>query len=230
MYTKLLTALFTFLIISFGQGKGQPGNLTEVQRRANHILWDLVQTHPDQKMRDEFNRLMKTKTVFLSYQTDRMPPEMAAEIVLIGGTHKPVLVINPEFLIRPKYQNKMEDKAYKQLVIIHEYTHIENHLSGTIALQFAPFKEADAHGRAMNVWKSEWFAVVAEWKLAKQIRARHLVPYIQRNVQKYGEQRGFLEGFYQAIMHNGSEISRGAHLFRPVWKQIYLQELKKMSK
>lgn len=222
--------MLVFSMVLFAQGKGRPGKLTEVQKQANQILYDLVQTHPDQKMKGEFNGLMSAKTIFLSYQSDRMPEEMAVEIASVGGVHRPVLVINPEFLIRPKRQNRMEDKTYKQLVIIHEYAHIENHLSGKVKLQLGSFKEADATSRATNVWASEWFAVTAEWNLAKRIGARNLMPTIKKNVEKYGEQRGFLEGFYQAIMHSSPEISRGAHLLRPIWQQIYLQELKKIGK
>ena len=228
MKFKTLILVLISAFATFGQTTGRRASLTPQQQQVDTILVELVRTHPIQKMASDFQGWRKNGILYLSYQSDIMPPEMASELALVNGRQVPVITINPSFLLRLTNFNKVEDTKYKHLVIFHEVAHVANHLSGAAPMEPAGFKPDEAAKRATNVWKSEWYATKAEWELAKRIDGKHLMAAIQKEVALYGEEKGFLEGFYKLIM-GADEISNKVALLRPTWKQIYLQELKKLK-
>jgi hypothetical protein len=210
-------------------GTGHLAGLSVLQRQAHQTLRGLVVNHPKMEVRIELNAWIANKKVFLSYQSDQMPPEMGAEIVRINGKYEIVLVVNPSFLVREWSINKLEDLRYKQLVLFHEYTHIANHISGKAMMEARGFRKETAPQRAKNMWDSEWLAVEAEWRFAKEIGATRLMPSIYRETQKYGEQIGFLEGFYKSLANSVSS-SNGLEYLRPTWRTIYEQKRSAVGK
>lgn len=228
-----MKALFLLLTLSaqivFGQGRGRMGHLSPLQWQANEVLKKLIRNHPEPGIRNELDQWITNKVVYLSYQSDKMPPEMGAELCLVGDRNVLVLVINPEFLVRPSKPNVIDDLKYKQLVLFHEYTHIANHLSHKAKMETTMFDKKTAPQKALNMWNSEWFATEAEWILAKKLNAKHLVPSIDLEIKKHGEQVGFLEGFYKMIS-NSATISNGPQYLRPTWQKIYRQRKALMGK
>ncbi len=220
-----LFLLWVFLPTAYSQqATGRLGHLPPREQQANSLFRELVMSHPEQAVSKQLFGWITNRVVALSYQSDQLPPEMAAELVLIGGKYVPVIAINPEFMLRLGNFNRIEDKKYKQLVLFHEFTHIANHFSGIAPMATNTFDPTTAAERARNTWHSEWLAVKAEWELAKKMNVRHLMSTVQQEIEKYGEQRGLLEAFYKMLTASGSGISiKGSHLLRPTWEKLYLQ-------
>lgn len=222
--------LIAFQLLGQGQGRPAP-QPTGIQRQASIYLKNLVETHPDQNLRENFNKWLTTKSLFISFESDIMPNEMATELVRINSKLVPVLVVNPDFLARFSRFGP-NDRVYKQLVLIHEYTHIADHIFGKIFLRTGKFLIGEnIASRAENIWQGEWSAETAEWNLAKKLNQRHLMLTIDSNIRKYGEQKGFLVGFYKLLAQAEHTKDKEALVsMRKVWASIYQKEIAKLER
>lgn len=207
---------------------GKRAQLTQSGQMVNEKLRRLVTNHPDPGVKVELNNWIANGTVWISYNSDRMPPEMAAELVSIDGKNRPVLVVNPNFILRSRSFDFKEDQFYKELVIYHEYIHLKEHLTGKNLLPSpVSAKDSKAVEKAMNqLWDGEFSATHAEWHLAKRLGREHLMGRVKKSIRENGETLGFLNAFYQSLIRSTTHHNPAMKTFL---EKRYQRELQKLN-
>ena len=216
--------------ICLAQAVGTPTRLTHpVLITARQTLYELVDGHPRKEIRQELRQWLDSGRVWISFQSDLMPEEMAIELVNVDTGPVPVQVINPAFIIKPQFFDLHRDRRYKELVIYHSYDRLKNHFTGVLPLRSSIFEPGETiKNRAEYVWQEQFSGVSAEWKLAKELNVESLMPVIQVAVKSFGEQEGFLEGFYRLITTMRDHV-HDIDKFIPYWDALYRKELAKLK-
>lgn len=203
---------------------GRPAPLPSDIAPARTQLRKLIQGHPREEIRTELNGWIVGGSVFLAFQSDRMPAELAVELVRVSGKFEPALVVNPAFLMNPAHLSLKADLAYKRLVIYYVYAILRNHISGKLPLRSADLGPNESLAdRAEHLWQVQYRAYLEEWKLAKELRVEYLMDPTYTLSGLYGEERGVLEGFAAFLVSNGSEK------FKPLFEAIRRREVAKVK-
>ncbi len=147
---------------------------------ASLVLEKLVKTHPHEDVRVKLNRLVEDNVVFLNFQEGiGMGGEGLATVTYVRTpTHGTVLTLS---IGLSELYNKATSKVYKQLVIYHEYIHIDQQLEkrypGLAITRRAdiPFTEKEIRLH----FASEVEAYEGECKLAVKLDAAHEIDICQ---------------------------------------------------
>ncbi|GEM_PF-3548786 len=191
---------------------------------ARTQLRELIQGHPREEIRTELNGWIVGGSVFLAFQSDRMPLELTVELVRVSDRLEPALIVNPTFLATPAHLNAKADLAYKRLVIFYGYVILKNHLTGKLPLRLAGLGPNESLAdRAEHLWQVQYQAYLTMWQLAKELRTEYLLDPAYTLSRQYGEERGVLEGFAALLVSNGSSE------FKPLFKAIFRREVEKLK-
>ncbi len=200
---------------------------------ANRMLRDLIKNHPDEELRAELDRWIREGAVYLTEQLEGRPAEMVVGLVPVGADHKPVVMMNPEWLTGTAGRDATTDRRYKELVVYHEYIHLKDHFNGThplMLMSIDPIRaQAERVERAQSIWIAEYRAVRAEWEYAKRMGLQELMSDILRATVEFGgEERGVLEAFHRRLTSNQSRVTSTPDLFRATWDDMYAAELRRL--
>lgn len=215
--------------VAQAQTTGSMATLGPLEQKAQIILKDLIATHPRPEVSRGLYQQIDRGIVYLSFNSDHLPPEMGSELVKISGKDTPVLIVNPGFVLQSSSFDLNEDRKYKQLILLHESVHLESHLSGRVPLLPPTVNPQQALKFAHFFWSAELEATRAEWVFAKEIKATHLLPHIAGPVKNLGEELGFLNGFYEALKASAPNLTSFYKEMMPVWEKLYQQELAKIK-
>jgi hypothetical protein len=222
-----VSALLTVVILGSTPAAaqtGRPAPLPPNIAPARTLLRELIQGHPREEIRTELNGWIIEGSVFLAFQSDKMPPELGVELVRVSGKFEPTLVVNPTFLMTPVYLSLKSDLAYKRLVIYYVYAILKNHLSGKLPLRSADLGPNESLAdRAEHLWQVQYQAYLAEWKLAKELKVEYLMDPTYTLSRQYGEELGILEGFAAFLVSNGSDS------FKSLFEAIHRREVAKLK-
>lgn len=144
---------------------------TETVVRAREALRILVQTHPDERVRENLNRLIVTRTVLINLDenTLRNTPDVAAIIALpVDGHLHLILCVSPSALLGSEYAT--EDR---QMIILHETIHAQQVLEGGLPIEALAPAELEHEDEAYLTRHvvSEVEAYAQECEFARRINA-----------------------------------------------------------
>lgn len=143
--------------------------------KASLALEKLVKTHPHKDVRVKFNKLIEDNVVFLNFQENlAMGGEGLATVTWIRTpTHGIVLTFSVGV---SDLLGKRDSRTFKQLVLYHEYIHVDQQLSGRYPKRLAFGRRSDVPFSEKEIrihFASEVEAYEAECKLAIKIDAAH---------------------------------------------------------
>lgn len=107
---------------------GPPSPEAQEMAKYSLVLKELVQSHPMPEIHRDFNRMVENGEIILNFQPNVAGEHALATVIYVNTpSHGEVLV----FSIDPAELNSPElSRAFKQLVIFHEYIHILQQKSG----------------------------------------------------------------------------------------------------
>jgi hypothetical protein len=214
------------LLLQFASPPQQPPplSLAVICAAAISKVEMMLMTHPSEELRRDMDDWRRQNRLEMICQS----PDQGNTIVpsLVKG--RTALIIGPGFILAPDARrlSPMDDLAAKQLILYGAYVTLRDHFNGSFPMRL--FQNMPDEEAAEYIWNITWRTGVEEWTYAKKHGITHLMDEAYRNVQKYGEQRGFLEGFYEALGHSttGAQLQR----YKPYWTMRYTAEKQKILK
>ncbi len=168
----LVVALTRCVVAEELEGRQIPASL------SNHVvalLHSFIAHHPRTEIRHDLDQLIKTGKVAINFQEGVFSNHMLATAYVTqveGHGLMPSLHLNPAYIADPNV-----DTRYKQLVIFHEYIHLDQMLRGRAPLATFKPKLATKDGKppsisaedAVTLLRAEIEAYQAECELGKEI-------------------------------------------------------------
>lgn len=187
--------------------------------RATDAMLLLIQSHPDPELRRDIFEWLREKRLLLTFSWPILPGDMSLD-VHDGNLY---LIINPSYILEIAHIDSKIDRERKELVLSHEYVHLQDHFSGLFLIKPSfLLPEENVEDRAEHAWRMEFRAEQGEWAKAKKLNRTYLYPEYIKGIETYGEELGFLVVFHK-FMQSSPQRAVSPEILE-VWDKIFERE------